>query len=188
MSHEDSKPSPTHDGWHPQAGFAAILLGITALLAWDLATDRLLRSVSTAHLLVEGLAALGALGAAAWVLSTLRGHRKEVQRLQGDLARSRAEAERWRSETSELLQGLSHAIDHQFDRWDLSPAEREVALLLLKGLSTRDIADLRQTREATVRQQAQGVYRKAQLEGRAELAAFFLEDLLAPPEAVNSPQ
>ena len=58
--------------------------------------------------------------------------------------------------------------------------EREVALLLLKGLSTRDIADLRETREATVRQQAQGVYRKAQLEGRAELAAFFLEDLLAP--------
>lgn len=180
MSVEDSRPTPTHDGWHPQVGFAAILLGITALLAWDLATDRLLRSVGTTHLVVEGLAALGALGAAAWVLSALRRHRREVQRLQGDLARSRAEADRWRSEAAELLQGLSHAIDHQFDRWDLSPAEREVALLLLKGLSTRDIADLRQTREATVRQQAQGVYRKAQLEGRAELAAFFLEDLLAP--------
>ena len=176
MSAEDSRPTPTHDGWHPQAGFAAILLGITTLLAWDLATDRLLRSVSTAHLVVEGLAALGALSAAAWVLSTLRRHRREVQRLHGEVAQSRAEAERWRTETAELLQGLSHAIDHQFDRWDLSPAEREVALLLLKGLSTRDIADLRQTREATVRQQAQGVYRKAQLEGRAELAAFFLED------------
>ena len=180
MTHENFRPAPTHDGWQPQAGFAAILLGITALLAWDLATDRALRNVSTAHLVVEGLAALGALGAATWVLSTLRRHRQEVQRLRGDLAKSKAEADRWRSEASELLQGLSHAIDHQFDRWDLSPAEREVALLLLKGLSTRDIADLRETREATVRQQAQGVYRKAQLEGRAELAAFFLEDLLAP--------
>jgi DNA-binding CsgD family transcriptional regulator len=178
---EDSKHAPTDDGWRPQAGFAAVLLGITALLAWDLATDRLLRSVGTAHLVVEGLAALGALGAAAWVLATLRHHRREVRRLAGALASSRAEADRWRTEASELLRGLSHAIDSQFDRWDLSPAEREVALLLLKGLSTRDIADLRQTREATVRQQAQGVYRKADLEGRAELAAFFLEDLLAPP-------
>lgn len=180
MTIEDSRSAPTHDGWHPQAGFAAILLGITALLAWDLATDQAVRNVGTAHLVVEGLAALGALGSAAWVLSTLRRHRQEVQRLRGDLAKSKAEADRWRSEASELLQGLSHAIDHQFDRWDLSPAEREVALLLLKGLSTRDIADLRETREATVRQQAQGVYRKANLEGRAELAAFFLEDLLAP--------
>jgi DNA-binding CsgD family transcriptional regulator len=178
---EDSRPSPTHDGWHPQAGFATILLGITVLLALDLATDRALHSVGTAHLVVEGLAALSALGAAAWVLSTLRRQRREVRRLQGDLDQSRAEANRWREEASELLRGLSHAIDHQFDRWDLSPAEREVALLLLKGLSSRDIADLRQTREATVRQQAQGIYRKAGLEGRAELAAFFLEDLLAPP-------
>lgn len=180
MRLEDAKPSPTHDGWRPQAGFAVILLGITALLAWDLVTDRAFRSVSTAHLVVEGIAALSAMGAAAWVLSTLRRQRREVQRLRGDLARSRAEAERWHGEVSELLKGLSHAIDGQFDRWDLSPAEREVALLLLKGLSTRDIADLRQTREATVRQQAQGVYKKADLEGRAELAAFFLEDLLAP--------
>ena len=180
---EDTNPAPTHDGWRPQVGFAAILLGITALLAWDLVTDRAYRSVSTVHLVVEGLAAFSAMGAATWVLSTLRRQGREVQRLRGDLAKSRAEATRWHDEVSELLKGLSHAIDGQFDRWDLSPAEREVALLLLKGLSTRDIADLRQTREATVRQQAHGVYRKADLEGRAELAAFFLEDLLAPPSS-----
>ena len=63
MTIKDSRPAPTHDGWHPQAGFAAILLGITALLAWDLATDRAVRNVSTAHLVVEGLAALGTLSA-----------------------------------------------------------------------------------------------------------------------------
>ena len=182
MNTAHSRPSPTYDGWRPQAGFAAILLGIAALLALDLVTDRALRSVSRSHLVVEGLAALSALGAAAWVLTTLRRQRHEVQRLQGDLAHSRAEAERWREEASEFLKGLSHAIDHQFDRWDLSPAEREVALLLLKGFSTRDIAELRSTREATVRQQAQGIYRKADLEGRAELSAFFLEDLLAPAQ------
>ena len=34
--------------------------------------------------------------------------------------------------------------------------------------------------EATVRQQSTAIYRKAGLDGRHDLAAFFLEDLLAP--------
>jgi DNA-binding CsgD family transcriptional regulator len=161
-------------------GFAGILLGIAALLVADLLTDRVQHATGAGHLVVEALAALAALGAAAWVLLALRAKREEVRRLTGDLAASRQEALRWQEEAAELVRGLSHAIDHQFDRWELSPAEREIALLLLKGLSSREIAELRATREATVRQQAQGVYRKAGLLGRAELAAFFLEDLLAP--------
>ncbi len=63
----------------------------------------------------------------------------------------------------------------------VASAEREVALLLLKGLSHKDIADVRRTSEKTVRQQSLAVYRKAGLSGRAELSAFFLEDLLLPP-------
>jgi DNA-binding NarL/FixJ family response regulator len=55
-----------------------------------------------------------------------------------------------------------------------------VGLLLLKGLSLKEAAEARQTSERTVRQQALAVYRKAGLAGRAELAAFFLEDLLLP--------
>ncbi|MEY3046615.1 MAG: hypothetical protein RL242_3457, partial [Pseudomonadota bacterium] len=56
-------------------------------------------------------------------------------------------------------------------------------LLLLKGLSFKEIAELRQTSERTVRQQAGEVYRKSGLGGRNELAAFFLEDLLLPNPA-----
>ena len=70
------------------------------------------------------------------------------------------------------------AIDRQFDRWELTPAEREVGLLLLKGLSLREIAEVRGTSERTTREQARNVYRKGGLAGRAELSAFFLEDLL----------
>ena len=79
-----------------------------------------------------------------------------------------------------MLRGLGAAIDAQFDRWGLSSAEREIALLLLKGLSHKEIAVVRQTSEKTVRQQSLAVYRKAGLSGRAELSAFFLEDLLLP--------
>ena len=75
---------------------------------------------------------------------------------------------------------LAAAIDKQFGRWQLTAAEREIGLLLLKGLSHREVAELRQTSEATVRQQALALYRKAGLRSRSDLSAFFLEDLLAP--------
>lgn len=180
MGEGRSRSDRTDAGWRPRLGFAAVLGAIAVLLVVDLATDRAQHATGPAHLLVESLAALGALGAAGWVLLALRANRDEVRRLSGALAASREEAARWKEEAAELLSGLSQAIDHQFDRWELTPAERDVALLLLKGLSTREIGDLRETREATVRQQAQGIYKKAGLQGRAELAAFFLEDLLAP--------
>jgi DNA-binding NarL/FixJ family response regulator len=82
----------------------------------------------------------------------------------------------------ELMKGLGTAIDAQFERWKLTAAEREVALLMLKGLSHKEIAAVRETSERTVRQQAQTIYGKANLSGRAALSAFFLEDLLLPLE------
>ena len=77
-----------------------------------------------------------------------------------------------------VVDEIDLVIDRQFVAWSLSPAEREIASLLLKGLSHKEIATLRQVSEATVRQQARGVYRKAGVDGRHELAAFFLEGLL----------
>ncbi len=83
-------------------------------------------------------------------------------------------------EAAEALRGLGEAIDAQFERWGLTPAEREVGLLMLKGLSHREIAEARSIGEATVRQQAQALYRKSGLRNRSDLSAFFLEDLLLP--------
>ena len=71
-------------------------------------------------------------------------------------------------------------MDRQFQDWGLTGAEREVGLLILKGLSHKEIAALRATTEATVRQQAQSIYRKAELPGKTAFSAYFLEDLLTP--------
>jgi len=86
----------------------------------------------------------------------------------------------WKSKASKLLNGLGTHIDGQLEIWSLSSAEKEVALLLIKGFSLKDIAKLRNRSEKTIRQQASNVYAKANLESRAELSAFFLEDLLLP--------
>ena len=44
-----------------------------------------------------------------------------------------------------MLSGLGEAIEAQFSRWNLTEAEREVALLLLKGLSLKEAAAVRAT-------------------------------------------
>jgi DNA-binding NarL/FixJ family response regulator len=71
-------------------------------------------------------------------------------------------------------------VDAQFRAWQLTPAEREVALLLLKGYSHKHVASATGRSERTARQHATAVYQKAGLGSRAELAAYFLEDLLLP--------
>jgi len=110
-----------------------------------------------------------------------RQHQEQLSLLR-DLDVARAEGAQWRNDMREVLKGLGTAIDAQFDRWVLTPAEREVALLMLKGLSHKEIAAVRDASERTVRQQARAIYAKANLSGRAALSAFFLEDLLLPVE------
>jgi DNA-binding CsgD family transcriptional regulator len=103
-----------------------------------------------------------------------------------DLDVARIQGRQWRDETRALLKGLGEAIDRQFLTWKLTEAERDVGLLILKGLSLKEIAEVRVTSERTIRAQARSIYAKAGLSGRAALSAFFLEDLLAPIEHANS--
>ena len=102
-----------------------------------------------------------------------------------DLEIARVQGQRWRAEARSHLNGLGVAIEEQFSRWNLTEAEREVALLLLKGLSSKEVAAVRAVSERTIREQARSIYAKTGLTGRAALSAFFLEDLLAPIEGVE---
>ena len=69
-------------------------------------------------------------------------------------------------------------VQAQFDRWGLTAAERDVAMLALKGLDVAEIARLRGAAQGTVRAQLTRIYSKSGLSGRAQLAAHFVEDLL----------
>ena len=170
--------------------FAGIALAIGSDLFWDYREGTSFLHMSfEAVVVMASLIGLGwfarrmlELGRAARELhreaASLRGEAAELERR---LVAKHEEAERWRGEAKGLLMGLGAAIDHQFERWSLSPAEREIGLLLLKGLSHQEVADVRGVSERTVRQQARSLYKKAGLSGRADLAAYFLEDLLLPP-------
>ena len=114
---------------------------------------------------------------------------RSLRGLRVSLETHRAERDAWRERAQGALRGLGEAIDRQFDAWSLTAAEKEVALLLLKGFSHKESAQLSGRSERTVRQHAVSVYRKSGLGGRAELAAFFFEDMLlpAPSEGTSGP-
>ncbi len=180
----DSRPNVTHS----QGVWALLVFGALAgLLLADLAADS--AGTSLRHLVLEIAATILAVAAAAnvwlrWV-RTRRALEDQVDDLGVRLRAANRAAEQWREEAKSALEGLGAAIERQCDRWALTDAERDVAVLLLKGLSMKEIADARGTTERTARQQALAVYRKADLGGRAELAAFFLEDLLLPSKRAD---
>ncbi len=73
---------------------------------------------------------------------------------------------------------MERVIAEQFAAWHLTPAERDVAYLALKGLDVPEIAALRHAATGTVRAQLSGIYAKSDTSSRAQFAALFVEDLL----------
>lgn len=66
----------------------------------------------------------------------------------------------------------------QFERWELTEAERDVALLTVKGLSVTEIAEMRNTTVGTVKSQNNAIYKKAGVKSRTQLLGVLIEDLL----------
>ncbi|MBF9033889.1 helix-turn-helix transcriptional regulator [Rhodobacterales bacterium HKCCE2091] len=69
-------------------------------------------------------------------------------------------------------------VEERFAAWGLTPAERDVALFALKGLSLGEIAAVRQTSEGTVKAQTNAIYRKAGVSGRTQLLSLFVDELM----------
>jgi len=76
---------------------------------------------------------------------------------------------------------FNELLEEHFVQWGLTPAERDVALFTIKGLSSADIAAMRQTSEGTVKAQTSAIYRKAGVSGRSQLLSLFIDELMGGP-------
>ncbi|HEY7475569.1 MAG TPA: LuxR C-terminal-related transcriptional regulator [Vicinamibacterales bacterium] len=159
---------------------AAVVGGLILLLGLEWRDEANRNWSSMAIALVDVLPVVAVSVGVMFLIQVTRRQRDENLALLRDLEVARLQGQRWRAEARTVLSGLGEAIEAQFSRWNLTEAEREVALLLLKGLSLKEAAAVRATTERTIRAHARSLYAKAGLTGRAALAAFFLEDLLAP--------
>jgi DNA-binding CsgD family transcriptional regulator len=132
--------------------------------------------------LAEKLILLAAMAAVAWTVHGIIDLRAEQEAITNNMIRSMAQGDAWRAQQRREIEALSKAIEDQFRAWRLTAAEADVAGLMLKGASQKEIAIARDTTEATIRQQAQSIYRKSGVSGRAELSAYFLESLFETAE------
>lgn len=122
-----------------------------------------------------------ALGAIIWQVKVIFMKNVHISSLHAELLETRESYLEWKQKAQASSRELGRLIENEFMIWHLSESERDVALLLIKGFSMKEIAEVRQTHEKTVRQQATSIYKKSGLSGRQELAAFFLEDMLNIP-------
>ena len=162
-----------------QAG-ALALTAVALLLALEVIDEQELDFLELGLEVVEISLIVAASLATMMLFSRVEDQERTQQQMLREITLARQEGAEWRSRVQDLMRGLGSAINQQFDRWNLTPAEKDVAILLLKGFSHKEVAELRGRAERTVRQQALAIYRKANLSGRASLAAYFLEDLLVP--------
>ena len=81
---------------------------------------------------------------------------------------------------------FEQVLQDHFDTWGLTPSERDVARLAIKGLSIADMAELRGSKEGTIKAQSAAVYRKAGVTGRLQLLSLFIEEMMADPILTHS--
>ncbi len=147
---------------------------------WDIFYD-LQEGIPLSHVWHEVALFVLALAAVVWQIKVIVSKNTHINSLNAELLETKKSYQDWKLKAEAASHELGRLIEDQFGLWHLSDSEKDVALLLIKGFSMKEIADIRQTQEKTVRQQATSIYRKSGLSGRQELAAFFLEDMLSLP-------
>jgi DNA-binding NarL/FixJ family response regulator len=144
-----------------------VLQGVAALFFISDMTTEVLRDGFVIHNALEACATL------ALIAGVLLGA-YEIR----DLLRRASEAD---ATLAEATASFSDLVQQRFDEWDLTAAEREVALLVLKGFETAEIATLRQTAAGTVRAQVSRIYEKSGKTSRGQFVASFIDVLIENP-------
>lgn len=123
-----------------------------------------LRHLSDTHLLIEAMATLTLIAAIGVEIGVLRRlHRREAQLVRSlDMARAAVE----------------DVIAAHFHDWALSPAERDVAHFLVRGMSIAETAALRGSAEGTIKAHLNAIYRKSGTRNRAELMSLLIDGLM----------
>jgi len=132
----------------------------------------------TEHIVKEVIVVSISTIAIAWLLWGLHQQRLEIRSLQQELETANSPQTSPKKYVLEARKKLGNVVTQQFSEWMLTGSEIEVGWLLLKGLSLKEIAIVRNTQEKTVRQQASSIYKKAGVSGRHAFSAWFIEDIL----------
>ena len=134
------------------------------------------------HLLFEGMVFFVSLIGFNFFLSkALKNQYKQTERiksLEDSVNQKDTQLKTLNNKVQSYKEEFSNEIQQNFKSWKLTKAENQVASLLLKGLSLKEIAEVRSSNENTVRSQCTSVYKKSKLANRSQLSSYFLDDLI----------
>ena len=163
----DKMSDSTFRGISPGRKLGLGMMTLTILFfSYDLIADTFEGEFGTPHFVIEAIVFVAVSWTLAMNLRELIGLRRRLSQEQN---------------RNQVLAGeLADGIEAQMKAWGLTPTEKEVAWLIIKGYRFAEIADLRQVKENTTRLQATTVYSKAGVSGRAEFVAEVIHQLLMP--------
>ncbi len=153
-----------------------ILSLIVVFNVFDIYSD-LIEGSSFSHVMEESLMVVAFVLIIAYLGKTLLETTREFETVKEELKNIRQLHAKQTETMKRARKDYSEVIQQQFDEWELSKSEIETGFLLLKGLSLKEIASVRDVKEKTARQQASNIYAKAGVAGRHEFAGWFFEDL-----------
>ena len=156
-----------------------ILIFVIVIIASgvDLVAD-LSHGATLSHVAKEAVIVTMSALAIAWLIAGLKQQSNEIRQLQHELNNIGETSNPPKKYILDARKTLGNVIAQQFAEWKLTQSEADVGRLLLKGLSLKEIATIRDTLEKTVRQQASSIYGKSGLSGRHAFSAWFIEDIL----------
>ena len=102
------------------------------------------------------------------------------------LRSARARSEKAEEALRRAQSAFRDILDERFSDWELTPAERDVALFAIKGFSTQDIAGLRGVSDGTIKAQTNAIYRKAGVSGRPQLLSLFIDELIEDDQSSSA--
>lgn len=141
----------------------------------DIYSD-LLEGSSVTHVLEETVMVLIFISIILYLVKKLTDNIKRMELLKVELNNINQLHAKQTIEMQRARKGYSEIIQQQFKEWQLSKSEVEIGFLLLKGLSLKEIASIREVKEKSTRQQASNIYAKAGFTGRHEFAGWFFEE------------
>lgn len=116
------------------------------------------------HLLFEAFAVV-VLALSVWQLTAYTRHLEKHNQTQQELLQN-------------LRDDFDNLVQKRFKEWKLTPSEADVTLLVLRGLSTEKIAEIRSVASGTVKAQAHSAMQKAGTNSRIEMMALFIDEFM----------
>jgi len=161
--------------------FSLFSLALLVLLLLDLRADYLY-GIPFTHMILEIALFFCCLVAFSYfsdlALKQYKSQNQQLLKLQKNIQDKDTQLSTLNKKVKSYKEEFRLEIENTFRQWGFTRAEAEVASLLLKGLSTKEVAELRQANEQTVRSQCSSIYKKSKLENRSQLSSYFLDDLI----------